>query len=154
MAKFYQWKDVTREVTSSIPKYDTGTNEPIMEEVQEPILDGLGQPVLNDSKEPTYNTIKRQVYETVINTVTTTEWVLDEQSYNAWVEEQNNLKNKEQLLDKINILKEQLGSTDYKIIKCFECQLSNQELPYDIQQLHEERQVIRDKINQLENTMG
>lgn len=52
----------------------------------------------------------------------------------------------EQILE----LKRELESTDYKIIKCSECQLLGLELPYDIIGLHAERQTIRDKINELE----
>ena len=51
---------------------------------------------------------------------------------------------------KIRKLKEQLAATDYKVIKCAECQLLGEELPYDIIQLHAERQAIRDEINRLE----
>ncbi len=47
-------------------------------------------------------------------------------------------------------LKAQLSETDYKIIKCYEYNLAGLELPYDIQELHKDRQDIRDKINQLE----
>ncbi len=47
-------------------------------------------------------------------------------------------------------LKEQLDSTDYKIIKCSECSLAGAELPYDIAELHAQRQAIRDEINELE----
>lgn len=47
-------------------------------------------------------------------------------------------------------LKEQLNSTDYKIIKCSECSLAGIDLPYDITELHAERQALRDKINELE----
>lgn len=52
--------------------------------------------------------------------------------------------------EQITSLKEQLSSTDYKIIKCSEAQLVGEELPYDIAALHAERQSIRDKINELE----
>lgn len=48
-------------------------------------------------------------------------------------------------------LKSELNSTDYKIIKCFECSLAGEELPYDIATLHARRQTIRDEINELEN---
>ena len=51
----------------------------------------------------------------------------------------------------IEILKNQLGATDYKIIKCSECSLAGEPLPYDVAQLHAERQAIRDEINRLEN---
>lgn len=47
-------------------------------------------------------------------------------------------------------LKAQLNSTDYKIVKCSECSLAGVELPYDIAELHAERQAIRDEINELE----
>lgn len=47
-------------------------------------------------------------------------------------------------------LKKQLDSTDYKIIKCSEYQLAGLELPYNITELHAQRQTIRDKINELE----
>lgn len=50
----------------------------------------------------------------------------------------------------INMLKEELNATDYKVIKCYEYQLTNKELPYDIEQIHIERQLIRDKIAELE----
>ena len=50
----------------------------------------------------------------------------------------------------ISDFKSQLESTDYKIIKCSECQLVGKEMPYDITELHAERQEIRDNINILE----
>ena len=51
---------------------------------------------------------------------------------------------------KIRRLKAQLAATDYKVIKCSECQLLGQEMPYDVAELHAERQAIRDEINKLE----
>lgn len=51
---------------------------------------------------------------------------------------------------KIRRLKEKLSATDYKVIKCAECQLLGQEMPYDVAELHAQRQAIRDEINQLE----
>ena len=47
-------------------------------------------------------------------------------------------------------LKSELNSTDYKIIKCSECSLAGEELPYDIAELHAARQALRDEINELE----
>lgn len=47
-------------------------------------------------------------------------------------------------------LKAQLSATDYKVIKCSECQLLGMEMPYDVAALHAERQAIRDEINKLE----
>lgn len=52
--------------------------------------------------------------------------------------------------DQINTLKKELESTDYKIIKCSECQLLGQDMPYDVAELHAQRQAIRDAINALE----
>ena len=50
----------------------------------------------------------------------------------------------------ISRLKAELASTDYQIIKCSECQLLGQDIPYDVAELHEKRQAIRDEINALE----
>lgn len=47
-------------------------------------------------------------------------------------------------------LKERLSSTDYMVIKCYECQLVGDALPYDIEALRREKQAIRDEINRLE----
>lgn len=47
-------------------------------------------------------------------------------------------------------LKEQLSATDYKVIKCSEAQLAGEPMPYDVAELHTERQALRDKINELE----
>ena len=50
-------------------------------------------------------------------------------------------------------LKAELESTDYKVIKCYEAQLVGKILPYDITELHTERQALRDKINELEGSV-
>lgn len=52
--------------------------------------------------------------------------------------------------EKIALLKKQLTATDYKVIKCSECNLLGEPAPYDIKELHAERQAIRDQINELE----
>lgn len=52
--------------------------------------------------------------------------------------------------ERIVELKAKLSATDYKVIKCAECQLLGEELPYDVAALHAQRQAIRDEINQLE----
>lgn len=56
----------------------------------------------------------------------------------------NNAKIKDLIYD--------LSSEDYKIIKCYEASLIGSELPYDIHELHEKRQKLRDKINTLQET--
>ena len=47
-------------------------------------------------------------------------------------------------------LKAELTATDYQIIKCSECALLGEQMPYDVAELHERRQAIRDAINALE----
>lgn len=47
-------------------------------------------------------------------------------------------------------LKMQLAESDYKVIKIAECAACSLPLPYDAEQLHAERQAIRDRINELE----
>ena len=61
------------------------------------------------------------------------------------LEEEKRLKREE-----IDRLKTEITDTDYKIIKCSEYQLQGLELPYDISELHAERQSKRDRINELE----
>ena len=39
---------------------------------------------------------------------------------------------------------------DWKIIKCYEASLAGHELPYDITELMEARQAVRDEINELQ----
>ena len=52
---------------------------------------------------------------------------------------------------KIDNLKEVLSSSDYKVIKCQEASLIGEQMPYDVYELHKERQSIRDEINRLES---
>lgn len=52
--------------------------------------------------------------------------------------------------DEIQALKDSLSESDYKITKCYEASLLGTELPYDIAELHAQRQAERDKINELE----
>lgn len=47
-------------------------------------------------------------------------------------------------------LKMQLAESDYKVIKIAECVACGLPLPYNAEQLHSERQSIRDRINELE----
>lgn len=54
---------------------------------------------------------------------------------------------------RIEGLKAQLTDDDYKIIKCYEASLIGGKLPYDIVALHESRQAIRNKINELEKLL-
>lgn len=51
----------------------------------------------------------------------------------------------------IESLKSELQESDYKVIKCAEAICLNAELPYNMTELHNERQALRDKINELES---
>ena len=53
----------------------------------------------------------------------------------------------------ISELKESLANSDYKVLKCYEASLIGETMPYDIANLHAERQTIRDKINELEASL-
>ena len=53
----------------------------------------------------------------------------------------------------ISELKESLANSDYKVLKCYEASLIGGTMPYDIANLHAERQAIRDKINELEASL-
>lgn len=52
--------------------------------------------------------------------------------------------------EQIAELKVKLAESDYKVIKCAEAQMAGEELPYDIVELHAERQTLRNEINALE----
>ena len=54
------------------------------------------------------------------------------------------------LLSEIERLKSELQESDYKVIKCAEAICINAEFPYNMTALHNERQALRDRINQLE----
>ena len=60
----------------------------------------------------------------------------------------------EKIRAEIAEFKEELASTDYQIIKCFEYSLMKKELPYDLDSLHAKRQTMRDKINELEASLN
>ena len=50
--------------------------------------------------------------------------------------------------------KAQLAAEDYKIIKCFEAYMCGEDLPYDLTDLHADRQILRAQINALEGNSG
>lgn len=58
----------------------------------------------------------------------------------------------ELILD-IKSLKSELQESDYKVIKCAEAMAVGAEMPYDVASLHNERQALRDKINELEKQL-
>lgn len=53
----------------------------------------------------------------------------------------------------IEAYKAQIAESDYKVIKCAEAQLMGEELPYNVVELHEQRQALRDQINEVENEL-
>ncbi len=53
----------------------------------------------------------------------------------------------------IDALKAQIAESDYKVIKCAEAQLMGEELPYNVAELHAQRQALRDEINKLESEL-
>lgn len=61
----------------------------------------------------------------------------------------------EELMDRrymeIERMKSELQDSDYKVIKCAEAMAVGADMPYDMTALHNERQVLRDKINELES---
>nr|DAY95083.1 MAG TPA: hypothetical protein [Caudoviricetes sp.] len=59
----------------------------------------------------------------------------------------------QQIRQNIENLKNELKDGDYKVIKCYEASLTKQEMPYNIQELHSQRQLLRQKINELEEKM-
>jgi hypothetical protein len=50
----------------------------------------------------------------------------------------------------IESIKMQLAESDYKVIKIAECLACGLDAPYDVAVLHQERQALRDQINELE----
>lgn len=73
-----------------------------------------------------------------------------EQKYDEWLKKAKDTEAKENAKEEITKLQEQLNDTDYKIVKCMEYQLAGIEIPYNIAELHEKRQKLRDKINELQ----
>lgn len=54
--------------------------------------------------------------------------------------------------EKMNI-ESQLSGGDYKVIKCVEAQAAGDQLPYDMEALHRERQQWRNRINVIETEL-
>lgn len=77
-------------------------------------------------------------------------WIFDGDKYGKLKEKETKIHILENNQKRILELKEELSASDYKIIKCQECLMSGEELPYDINELHAERQSKRDEINRLE----
>lgn len=66
----------------------------------------------------------------------------------AEIERNNKIVN---INSQISLLKEQLDSTDYIFIKCYEASLAGEEInEYDLGSIHNTRQSLREQINSLE----
>ena len=59
-----------------------------------------------------------------------------------------------QLTAQIDGLKAQIAASDYKIIKTYEYTLLGEQTEYDIEEVHAERQALRDQINDLETKLA
>lgn len=60
----------------------------------------------------------------------------------------------EYVRQQIEALELELKKTDYKVIKAYEAQLVGLNVPYDFGIVHEERQAVRDKINELKSLLN
>lgn len=58
-----------------------------------------------------------------------------------------------QMTAQINDLKDRIAASDYKIIKTYEYALLGEQTEYDIEEVHAERQALRDQINSLETQL-
>lgn len=94
------------------------------------------------SELPPYKDIKKQISCKFENE----KWVFDENKYQKIL----NTEAEEEKQAKIKELQSELNESDYKIIKCNEYKLAGLELPYDIEELHKQRQALRDGINKLQ----
>lgn len=64
----------------------------------------------------------------------------------------NNLENEiSSLISKLSSFASDIG--DWKIIKCYEATLQGKSLPYDIDDLMEKRQQVRDRINEIQQEL-
>ena len=72
------------------------------------------------------------------------------------------MKDRDKAIAQISILKQQLADTDYKVVKNMEYQMAMMASVepntivldlYDARELHDERQALRDKINELEQLL-
>lgn len=69
---------------------------------------------------------------------------------NDLTEEQKNQVIKGRIESRISHLRVYLNESDYKVIKCYEAQLLNEDMPYNLQELLSQRKAWREEINSLE----
>lgn len=78
------------------------------------------------------------------------EFIFDEAKYAKVQEEEKKSRERFDISVEIENLKKELYNTDYKVIKCYEAQLAGEDLPYNIVEIHSERNRLRARINELE----
>ena len=61
--------------------------------------------------------------------------------------------NPDKIKEEIARLEQKLTATDYRVVKSYEYSLAGEEIPYDISNLHSERQRLRDRISELEQLL-
>jgi hypothetical protein len=93
-----------------------------------------------DLDEETYNFVMK--YSTFLKEENGV-FILDDIKYNGNI-------TKTVKMERISELKYLLNNEDYKVIKCYEAQLLQEEMPYDLQELLAQRKAWRDEINALE----
>jgi len=93
-----------------------------------------------DLDEETYNFVMK--YSTFLKEENGV-FILDDIKYNGNI-------TKTVKMERISELKYLLNNEDYKVIKCYEAQLLQEEMPYNLQELLAQRKAWRDEINALE----
>lgn len=81
------------------------------------------------------------------------EWELDNNKLEELKAEQKKEEDRPLIESQIENLKQKLADSDYKITKCYEALLLDQDPPYDVEALNAERQQWRDEINKLEEQL-
>jgi len=75
---------------------------------------------------------------------------LIEEIDNTLTQDEKNEVIKGIIISRLSHIKQYLNESDYKIIKCYEAELANESMPYNIQELLKQRKDWRNEINELE----
>jgi hypothetical protein len=94
-----------------------------------------------DITEEEYEKISKGIYGIEDNKIVKKERTIEE------IEEENKHI---RIYHRLPELKKLLQETDYQVIKCYEAQLLNEEIPYNLQELLTQRKAWRDEINAIE----
>jgi hypothetical protein len=80
--------------------------------------------------------------------------IIDDGSGNPILTKPLDLINQKRIKERrVNDLKQNLISTDYKVTKCYEAFMRQQPLPYNLEELSTQRDAWRGEINQLEEEL-